>query len=378
MTKSMDPRQGLHRNLNLLEAYKVYEKDYPLFLPDISATLAMNSPLYHRIDETLTLQSLNKSEYEQDEAQLRGAAMAGGVPLEQLRQAFRIFRESQQPMAPPPPPPSGMPTPQPAPPPPPPPTVVGASLNRAATQADTAGDEQLRAAHARMAQTQQEESRARATAASVAANLQGGQTPAQRMTHNLNAAAAAQSASRSHPGTQNEQEEMARWILNHQDEIENYMRAHPSVSSEDAARDIYMKMTGRPLRRGASTARASTGPAPTPPTTSTTRRRRPGTASSSTTTTRQSDEPSSENKRRARYPPPHRQAPMKAPRLFAKKMEPIPEPRIDWSGTPAPAPATRQPRPVKPRIVRQGRSRSPPPRVGRTQRSFYNSNYRDV
>ena len=93
MTKAIDPRQGLHRNLNLLEAYKVYEKDYPLLLPDISATLAMNSPLFSRIDETLTLQSLNKSEYEQDEAQLRGAAVAGGVPLEQLRQAFRIFRE---------------------------------------------------------------------------------------------------------------------------------------------------------------------------------------------------------------------------------------------------------------------------------------------
>ena len=81
MTKAIDPRQGSHRHLNLLEAYKVYEKDYPLFLPDISATLAMGSPLYHRIDKTLTLQILNKSEYEADEAQLRGAAMAGGVPL---------------------------------------------------------------------------------------------------------------------------------------------------------------------------------------------------------------------------------------------------------------------------------------------------------
>ena len=97
MTKAIDPRQGLHRQLNLLEAYKVYEKDYPLFLPDISATLAMNSPLYHRIDSTLTLQSLNKSEYEADEAQLRGAAMSAGIPLEQLREAYRIFRETQAP-----------------------------------------------------------------------------------------------------------------------------------------------------------------------------------------------------------------------------------------------------------------------------------------
>ena len=85
MTKAIDPRQGLHRQLNLLEAYQKYENDYALFLPDISATLALNNPLFSRIDETLTLQSLNKSDYEQDEAQLRGAAMAAGVPLEQLR-----------------------------------------------------------------------------------------------------------------------------------------------------------------------------------------------------------------------------------------------------------------------------------------------------
>ena len=76
MTKAIDPRQGLHRQLNLLEAYQVYEKDYPLFLPDISATMALNNPLFSRIDETLTLQSLNKSDNEQDGAQLRGAAMA--------------------------------------------------------------------------------------------------------------------------------------------------------------------------------------------------------------------------------------------------------------------------------------------------------------
>ena len=82
MTMSIDPRQGLHRRLNLLEAYQVYEKDYPLFLPDISATLALNNPLLDRINQTLTLQSLNKTEFEQDEAQLRAAAMAGDVNLD--------------------------------------------------------------------------------------------------------------------------------------------------------------------------------------------------------------------------------------------------------------------------------------------------------
>ena len=140
-----------------------------------------------------------------------------------------------------------------------------------------------------------------------------------------------------------------------------------------------------PLRRGASgTARASTDPAPpTQPTPSTTRRpRRPGTAPSSTATTRASDAPSSERKRQARYPPPYRQAPMPAPRLFPNNMESIPELRINWSGTQTPAPTyqpqqSRQPRPIRPRIVRQGRSRSPP-RVGRTQRNFHGYNYRDV
>ena len=44
MTKALDPRQGLHRQLNLLEAYQVYQKDYPLFLPDIDfINLAVDS-----------------------------------------------------------------------------------------------------------------------------------------------------------------------------------------------------------------------------------------------------------------------------------------------------------------------------------------------
>ena len=232
---SIDPRKGLHRNLNLLEAYQVYEKDYPLFLPDISATLAMNSPLFSRIDETLTLQSLNKTEFEQDEAQLRGAAMAGGVPLDQLREAFRIFRESQPAPAPAPAEPApapaassgGRPAPPDVPPPPQPqpqpqpqpgvPTVLGPSLNRSAAQADAANGERLMAAQARMAESQQNIERNRATAASVAQNLQGAQTPAQRMTDNLNAAATACAASQSHDGEPDARDEMARWILKHQE-----------------------------------------------------------------------------------------------------------------------------------------------------------------
>ena len=276
MTMTIDPRKGLHRNLNLLEAYQVYEQDYPLFLPDISATLALNSPLFDRINETLTLQSLNKTEFEQDEAQLRGAAMAGGVPLDQLRQAFRIFRESQ-PAPAPPAPPGGMPAPPDVPPPPQPqpgvPTVLGPSLNRVTTQTNAANGERLMAAQVRMADAQQNIERNRATAASVAQNLQGAQTLAQQMTDNLNVAAAAYAASQSHDGEPDARDEMARWILNHQEEIETYMRRNPGVSSENVAPDAYMMMTGRPVSRGPPTsfsldtgARGSNDPAP--PTTS--------------------------------------------------------------------------------------------------------------
>ena len=48
-----DPRRGLKKQLDLLETYKVYVKDYPVKLPNISATLAINSPVYTRIEETL-------------------------------------------------------------------------------------------------------------------------------------------------------------------------------------------------------------------------------------------------------------------------------------------------------------------------------------
>ena len=70
------------------------------------------------------------------------------------------------------------------------------------------------------------------------------------MTDDLNAAAAAAAAaafaaSQSHDGQPDAREEMARWIINHQDEIENYMLNHPNVSSADAARDVYMRMAGK-------------------------------------------------------------------------------------------------------------------------------------
>ena len=184
----------------------------------------MNSPLYHRIDSTLTLQSLNKSEYEADEAQLRGAAMSAGIPLEQLREAYRIFRETQAPQAPPPRP-SG-PAGQPVPPDEPfefaepmgRPTVAGPSLKRAAAQASETADEQLRAAQARMAEAQRDVERNRATAASVAQELNASQTPTQQMSERLRAAAAtAEQHSRAHQIPV----DFAEWTINHEDEIKS-------------------------------------------------------------------------------------------------------------------------------------------------------------
>ena len=85
-TMGIRPRQGLRPNLDLLSAYKLYEKDYPLFEPDISATLAMNSPLYKRIQDSLTDQSQLKAEHDADQARIRNAAVTANVPLEPLRQ----------------------------------------------------------------------------------------------------------------------------------------------------------------------------------------------------------------------------------------------------------------------------------------------------
>ena len=392
MTMAIDPRKGLHRNLNLLEAYKIYEQDYPLFLPDISATLALNSPLFDRINETLTLQSLNKTEFEQDEAQLRAAAMAGGVPLDQLREAFRIFRDAQTP----PPPPGGMPAPPNAPPPSEPepalgprpgvPTVLGPSLNRVQAQTNAANGERLMAAQVRVAEAQQNVERNRATAASVATTLQGGQTPAQRMTHDLNAAAAAYAASQSHDGAPDAREEMARWILNHQEEIETYMLNHPGVSSENAARDVYMMMTGRPVQRGtqaSSTSGAASSTDPAPPTSSAT------TAPSATPSAELRRRPAprerdqKRRRRRADQPIDPNSIAMMPAQLFPKKLQPLPEQRIDFTRDSGPRRETQRRPAVEAAAARpRRRSRSPvterierQSRMGATQRRFRKKNH---
>ena len=52
-TVGIDPRQGLHKNLDLLSAYNLYQKDWPLYKPSRLYTSAINSPLFRRIEETL-------------------------------------------------------------------------------------------------------------------------------------------------------------------------------------------------------------------------------------------------------------------------------------------------------------------------------------
>ena len=151
------------------------------------------------------------------------------------------------------------------------------------------------------------------------------------------------------------------------------MRNNPGVSSENAARDVYMMMTGRPISRGPQTsssgARGSNDPAP--PTTS------------SGTTTEQTD-PSTElrrrpqggrqpkrQRRRADQPIDPHSITMHPPQLFAKKLPPLPEERINFGrGRQARTTDVNPPRerrrsrsPVTARVERQTR-------VEPTQREF--------
>ena len=80
-TVGIDPRKGVRPKLNLLSAYTIYEQDCPVFKPDISATLAINSPLYKRLEDSLADQSQLKAEHDADEARMRNAAITANVPI---------------------------------------------------------------------------------------------------------------------------------------------------------------------------------------------------------------------------------------------------------------------------------------------------------
>ena len=112
-TVGIDPRQGLHKNLDLLGAYNLFKKDWPLYMPARLYTSAINSPLFNRIEETLTDQAKAIDGARSDEIGTRNIAVEAHVPVNELRTLLEAVR-------------------------PPQPTPVNISLQRAAQQDDDA------------------------------------------------------------------------------------------------------------------------------------------------------------------------------------------------------------------------------------------------
>ena len=81
-----DPRVGLRPNLDFVEAYQVYEKYFPLPKPDTSATLAIRSPLFKRIEEGVTEQTRAIAEHQSGQATTRRVPPDSGVPVTSLAQ----------------------------------------------------------------------------------------------------------------------------------------------------------------------------------------------------------------------------------------------------------------------------------------------------
>ena len=151
-TMGIDPRKGLRPNLDLLSAYKIYEQDYPVFKPDISATLAMNSPLYKRIQDTLTDQSQLKAEHDADAARIRNAAITANVPLEPMRQMMAALLQEARPPAPAH-------------------EAASSSLNTAHMQVDNAQADQLMAQQQQILTDQQLQQQAQTIAGAVTQGL---------------------------------------------------------------------------------------------------------------------------------------------------------------------------------------------------------------
>ena len=218
-TMGIDPRKGLRPNLDLLSAYKIYEKDYPLFKPDISATLAMNSPLYKRIEESLTEQSQLKAEHDADQARMRNAAVTANVPLEPLREMMTaLIRETQ----------------------PPAPATAAASstLNNAHMQVDNAQGERLVAEQQSIVTDHQNVERDRAIAASVTERL--GQTFATPFQTLLSAISGVQSsmvsAAAAQPAVQH---------VHHQPVTQNFHSDNRQVALVDARQALQQAVDAR-------------------------------------------------------------------------------------------------------------------------------------
>ena len=115
----------------------------------------MNSPLYKRIEDSLTEQSQLKAEHDADQARMRNAAVTANVPLEPLREIMTaLIRETQ-----PPTPATG---------------AASSALNNAHMQVDNAQGERLLAEQQSIVTDHQNIERDRAIAASVTERL--GQT----------------------------------------------------------------------------------------------------------------------------------------------------------------------------------------------------------
>jgi len=86
------PRTGLKLNLYLLRAYEVHQIDNHVDDPDFTATMAMNSPLYREIEDTLSEQTQIKLDSESGATQTRRVAATAGDNMDVLGQMLEAMR----------------------------------------------------------------------------------------------------------------------------------------------------------------------------------------------------------------------------------------------------------------------------------------------
>ena len=156
------------------------------------------------------------------------------------------------------------------------------------------------------------------------------------------------------------------------------MRRNPGVSSENAARDVYSLMRGKPVKKSAqSSSSTDTGArgsnAPAPPTTSSGTTTEPTEPSTELRKRRQGGRQPKRQRRHADQPIDPNSITLNPPQLFAKKLPPLPEERINFLGgrgrqarttdVNPPRERRRSRSPVTARVERQTR-------VGPTQREF--------
>ena len=167
------------------------------------------------------------------------------------------------------------------------------------------------------------------------------------------------------------------------------MLSHPGVSSENAARDVYMIITGRPVPSGtqaSSTSGAASSTDPAPPTSSAT------TAPSATPSAELRRRPAprerdqKRRRRRADQPIDPNSIAMMPAQLFPKKLQPLPEQRIQFSNKDSGPRAVVPPEPLVQAALRRPRRRSRSPvterlerqsRVGTTQRRYRSKTKRE-